>query len=538
MRHTTFISRETSNHRKYRIILIISVILGIGICLLVKLSNSSKEVVQQAAPIATMAMDEFDTYDALSRQEFLDAEIETAPSEVDSKEPEDPFLIRGRVKKNQTLFVAMKSHELDLSDVHQVIAAMQQVVDFKRTKPGDSYEIHLDQNRRVVKFVYEISPEDISIAEREGQNFVAHKVDVNKRVEEKLLSGTLTTSLYDAFTMLGESGELSGRFMQLFKYDIDFGTSSQQGDKFEVLVEKITLNGAFYQYGRLYAATYESRALNKNLTAYYYENPKDSSLAGYYDQNAKALKRSFLKIPVIGCKMTSPYNLKRMHPILKRVRPHYGIDWAGPTGTKIMSFSDGVVTYADWKGGNGNLLVIEHPHGYTSLYAHLQGFAKGVKKGAQVKQGQVVAYLGNTGISTGPHLHFGVKKDGKYIDPLSVDTTYAFSLTGRDLTAFNLQKKAYAQKMHTSDIQIASITHPTETRGVKKSPSSPDNFKDTVESTFSDVDVVIDSMQPQTETILERIGNSSVDNANVEKMVEEPDDSVNQNEKSVLEVES
>ncbi len=484
MRHTTFISRESSNHRKYRIILFISVLLVISLVVWFKLSGSNPETVHQAAPIATLAMDEHETYDELSRQEFLDAEIDMVSAEIDNKEPEDPYLIRGRVKKKQTLFVAMKSHDLELSDIHQVIAAMQQVVDFKRTKPGDQYEIHLDQNRRVVKFVYEISPEDISIAERDGQNFVAHKVDVNKHVEEKLLSGTLSTSLYDAFTMLGESGELAGRFMQLFKYDIDFGTSSQQGDKFEVLVEKITLNGSFYRYGRLYAATYESRALNKLLTAYYYESPKDPSLSGYYDQSGKALKRSFLKIPVIGCKMTSPYNLKRFHPILKRIRPHYGIDWAGPTGTKIMSFSDGVVTYADWKGGNGNLLVIEHPHGYTSLYAHLQGFAKGVKKGTQVKQGQVVAYLGNTGISTGPHLHFGVKKDGKYIDPLSVDTTYAFSLTGRDLSAFNLQKKAYAQKMQSNDVQVASVTRPSEPNGVKYSPSSEDNFGNAVENVY------------------------------------------------------
>ena len=437
MRHKTIISRESSNHHKRTIIVTTIIVLAV-VALIIGL-NSGKEggSVEQAKPIETLVMQEFDETDELSRQEFFDQEVEEQATDAGGGEPDDPYLIRGRVKKKQTLFAALKGHALELSDIHQVIAAMQTVVDFKRTKPGDKYEVFLDQNRRIVKFVYEISPEDISVAERDGQAYVAYKVDVNMRVEEKHLQGVLETSLYDAFTSLGESGELSGLFMQLFKYDIDFGTSSQAGDRFEVLVEKVTLNGKFYRYGRLYAASYESRALGRTLSAYYYESPKDETLNGYYDQNGRALKRSFLKVPVVGCKMTSPYNLKRMHPILKRVRPHYGIDWAGPTGTKVMSFGDGVVSFADWKGGNGNLLVIEHPRGYTSIYAHLQGFAKGVKKGARVKQGQVVAYLGNTGISTGPHLHFGVKKDGKYIDPFSVDTTHAFTLTGKDIVAFN-----------------------------------------------------------------------------------------------------
>ena len=143
--------------------------------------------------------------------------------------------------------------------------------------------------------------------------------------------------------------------------------------------------------------------------------------------------------------MTSPYNLKRMHPILHRIRPHYGIDWAGPTGTKVMAFGDGVVTFAGWKGANGNLLVIEHPHGYTSLYAHLYAFAPGIKKGTRVKLGQFGAMLGNTGNSTGPHLHFAVKKNGNYIDPNSVETTHAFSMTGREFSAFTAKRNQYRE---------------------------------------------------------------------------------------------
>ncbi len=398
----------------------------------------------------TIALQEWAEFSELTRQTMDVDSTPAAPSD-DSKEEinEDPFLIKGKIKRNQTIFIALKNHGLDVSDIHQVIDAMQKVVDFKKTRPGDTYEVHLDVDRRILKFVYAISPEDISIAQRDGNNYIAQKVDVHKRIERKHVEGILTSSLYQSFVDLGESGELASHFMQLFKYDLDFGTDSQKGDKFSLIVEKITLNGKFYRYGKVWAATYESTSRQKTFEAFYYDTP-DPDFAGYYDAAGRALKRTFLKTPIVGCPMTSPYNLKRLHPILKRVRPHYGIDWACPTGTPIMSFADGVVTFAGWKGGNGNLLVIEHAHGYTSLYAHLHNFARGIKKGTRVRQGQVVATLGNTGISTGPHLHFSVKKNGKYIDPAAIDTRYAITLTGTRLNTFNASRDALRLAMTES----------------------------------------------------------------------------------------
>ena len=388
----------------------------------------------------SLGMQEWAEMSELTRQslESDDATDELVPQDDSEK---DPFLIRSKIHRNQTLFVALKNHGLDPGDIQQVIASMENVVDFKKTKPGDKYEVHIDVDKRILKFVYEISPEDISISERQGNTYVAQKLDVHKRVERILVKGEVSSSLYQTFIDYGEKGELASNFMRLFKYDIDFSTDSQRGDEFSILVDKVTLNGEFYRYDRVWAATYDSFARGKRLEAYYFDSP-DPDFAGYYDGEGRALKRSFLKTPLVGCRVTSPFNLKRMHPILKRVRPHYGIDYGCPTGTPVMAFADGVVTFADWKGGNGNLLVIEHAHGYVSLYAHLYGFAVGIKKGAHVKQGQVVAKLGNTGISTGPHLHFAVKQNGKYIDPASIDTDHAFTLNGSKLQAFNASRNA------------------------------------------------------------------------------------------------
>lgn len=417
---------------------------GVGVLLLAVIAfvvfhgeEDLNVVTGRALDMETFGAQEWPENIPLSRQTLESDDVSKSPDMPDSEsEPvDDLFLIRGRVTRNQTLFVALKNHGLDIDDVQQVLASLEGVVDFKKSRPGDRYEVHLDVDRRILKFVYESSPEDISVSVREGNVFVGQKVAILREVVQKRLSGVVTDTLYQAFVNLGESGELASHFMQLFKYDMDFSTGTQRGDEFTMLVEKVYLNGQFYKYGRVWAATYETVS-GRRLEAYYFDAPEED-YKGYYDDEGRALKRTFLKTPVVGCPLTSPYNLKRMHPILKRVRPHYGMDWACPTGTPIMSFGDGTVTFADWKGGNGNLLVIEHPNGYTSLYAHLYAFGRGIKKGVRVHQGQVVGLVGNTGISTGPHLHFGLKLHGKYIDPSSVDTRRAYTLSGSRLSAFH-----------------------------------------------------------------------------------------------------
>ncbi len=409
-------------------------------------SNDEDDYLAELDPIdiESISIKEWDQLAELTRQSMEDDVSDGIPDMTEEKNT-DPFLIRGKIKRNQTLFVALKNNGLDVSDIHQVIDSMQNVVDFKKSKPGDRYEVHLDVDHRILKFIYEISPEDISISERTGNEYSAHKVDVHKRVERRYVTGEVTSSLYQSFIDLGESGELASHFMRLFKYDIDFGMSSQRGDSFSVLVDRVTLNGEFYRYGRVWAATYTSGARGRTLEAFYYDS--DSEFAGYYNAEGQALKKNYLKTPVVGCPVSSPFDPKRFHPVLKRIRPHNGIDWACPTGTPIMAFADGIVTFADKKGGNGNLLVIEHAHGYISLYAHLYGFATGIQKGSKVKQGQIVAMVGNTGISTGPHLHFAVKLNGKYLDPSKIDTSYSISLTGNHLRTFIQSRDSFRQAM-------------------------------------------------------------------------------------------
>ncbi|MBQ8035382.1 MAG: hypothetical protein IJ268_00150, partial [Proteobacteria bacterium] len=200
------------------IALIITAITVYALC-----RNNEYDRISEAEPIsmAELGMQEWSDLEALTRQsldnDLFDDLPDTIPDETNTNT--DPFLIKGKISRNQTLFVALKNHGLDVADIHQVITAMQDVVDFKRTKPGDTYEVHLDVDKRILKFVYQISPEDISIAERKDNAFVAHKVDMHKKTERIFVRGLLTNSLYQSFRELGESGELASHFMQLFKYD-------------------------------------------------------------------------------------------------------------------------------------------------------------------------------------------------------------------------------------------------------------------------------------------------------------------------------
>lgn len=224
--------------------------------------------------------------------------------------------------------------------------------------------------------------------------------------------------------------------MDLFAFDFDFGADTRQGDRFKLLVEKVFLDGEFYKYGRIVAAEYASSARETSYYAYYFDAVSDDEDDGeYYDGEGYSLRRTWLMNPVRNARFTSPFG-PRFHPILKRWRPHNGVDWAAPTGTPVMASADGVVEFAGWKGGNGNLVVIRHNDTYQSYYAHLHRFRRGLKKGQEVEQQDVIGYVGNTGLSTAPHLHYGVKKNGDWVDPLQIDTSRGEQLPRRHLSAF------------------------------------------------------------------------------------------------------
>lgn len=187
----------------------------------------------------------------------------------------------------------------------------------------------------------------------------------------------------------------------------------RKGDWFKILIEGLYLEGKFKLYGKIIFAEFYN---NGNLFKAYYFKDEDS----YFDENGKSRVKQFLRTPMNFKRISSKFSLKRYHPILKIFRPHYGIDFVAPLGTLVSAIGDGVVAFAGYKGSYGNLVIIEHKNNFTSYYGHLNKFAKNIKKGIFVKQGDVIGYVGSTGLATGPHLHFELHKAGILINPFKL----------------------------------------------------------------------------------------------------------------------
>lgn len=337
--------------------------------------------------------------------------------------------VRGVLQKNQSVFVALQERNLTPQAIHAVVSATGEKFEFRRSRPGDEWFAQVDGEGNITRFRYQTSPEDIweTTRTRDG-DYVCEKVEVPVDTREEVIAGTVNSSLWQAMIEQGEDGSLIYRFADIFAYTVDFNTETRPGDRFAMVFEKVYLDGKFLRYGRILAGMYAGRG-GVNYGFYYASD--DGETAGYYDPEGENLQRQFLKSPLASVRVTSTYG-KRYHPVLKRMRMHNGIDYGAPIGTPIRSVADGTVTFAGWKGANGKLIAIKHANGYRTYYAHLHKISKGIRPGKRVTKKTIIGQVGNTGRSTGPHLHFGMKRHGKYVNPRKVDFARGEPLQGEE----------------------------------------------------------------------------------------------------------
>jgi murein DD-endopeptidase MepM/ murein hydrolase activator NlpD len=230
------------------------------------------------------------------------------------------------------------------------------------------------------------------------------------------LEGTITSSLFGAVEDAGADPDLAVRVAEVFQWDIDFLRDLRRGDRFVVLASRETVDGEFYRWGTIYAARFVNGG--RTLDAFVY--PDDEGRLGYYDGRGSPLRKQFLRSPLRFSRVTSRFSMRRYHPVLQRSMPHYGVDYGAPVGTPVMATADGVVTLAGRNGGAGNMVTLRHPNGYETSYLHLSRYGPGVRRGTRVAQGQVVGYVGSSGLSTGPHLDYRVKLNGRWVNPLTL----------------------------------------------------------------------------------------------------------------------
>jgi murein DD-endopeptidase MepM/ murein hydrolase activator NlpD len=237
-------------------------------------------------------------------------------------------------------------------------------------------------------------------------------------VDTKLVRvcGDVKTSLFDAMAEAGENSDLALQLADVFCHQVDFVNDVQEGDSFEVIVEKRYLEGNFRGYGDIVAARFHNDGIM--FEAFRFED--EDGVGHYYAADGSSLETQFLKAPLNFTRISSRYSLSRRHPVFGKVRPHEGVDYAAPRGTPVKALGEGEVTFVGWKPGYGRSVAIKHNGGVDTHYAHLARYAKALKRGDKVEQGQVIGYVGASGTATGPHLDFRVRKNGRYIDPLKL----------------------------------------------------------------------------------------------------------------------
>ncbi|VAX31700.1 Peptidase, M23/M37 family [hydrothermal vent metagenome] len=350
----------------------------------------------------------------------------TSPSGIDLlpqtptpiiSEPE-PIVKEHRLKKGDTLSRVLSHLGVSHQEIYDITTASKKVYNLKKIHPGQTIAVTFDANaQQVAHFSYEIDPlHSLEIAHNEGQ-FVAEKkaAQLEKSIERR--SGVITDTLYDSAKRFGVPPEIILDLSDIFAWDIDFGNEIRVDDRFKLVYEVFKKDGQIVKTGRVLAAQMTSR--RKTYQAYYFE--AEGTRGDYYNAEGRSLRKAFMKSPLRYRYISSGYATRRLHPVLKVNRPHLGIDFAAKRGTPVRAAGDGVISFVGNNGGYGKSIIIKHKNGYKTLYGHLSAFARGIKKGKRVKQEDFIGRVGSTGLSTGPHLHYTLYKNGKAINPRKAD---------------------------------------------------------------------------------------------------------------------
>lgn len=350
-----------------------------------------------------------------------------------------PFL--GVIEPGDTAGVLLQQW-LGASEIHKLVEATKDVYPLGRVRAGQPYAAHCE-NSELCRFEYEIDDDKRLVITRqveEGKSAWSAKVEeIEYDVRLTLVEGCITSSLFETMSALGESPALAVRLAEVFAWEINFIRDIQPQDTFRALVEKRYRDGEFKGYGKMPLAEFTNQ--KKNFEGYLFTDSFGNP--SYFNAEGESLKRAFLKAPLAFTRISSRFNLRRMHPILKTVRAHPAVDYAAPKGTPVKAIGGGTVHFRGWGKGAGNYIVLKHANGYESMYLHLNNFAKNLKKGGRVRQGEVIGYVGSTGYSTGPHLDFRMKKNGQFLNPEKVLSPRDESVPKKSLQAFKEERDTW-----------------------------------------------------------------------------------------------
>lgn len=353
-------------------------------------------------------------------------------------------LIFERANINHDVLVKVIEGSGDASDLQKIYPG--RIVKFGKTKDGELHSVELEK-----------SGLESLIVEKEDNDYVGRSIFYEPEVRQKYAGGKIKSSLFKAGKDSGLSTRLIMDLASIFAWDIDFAKDIHKGDSFHIIYEELYRNGKKVGTGDILSASFKNGKTTHEAVLY---TSEDGS-SDYYTPDGKSLRKAFLRSPVDFARISSHFDLQRRHPILHTIRAHKGTDYAAAPGTPIKASGDGKIIRASTYGGYGNTVVIQHGGKTTTLYAHMKGFALGIYAGKRIKQGDIIGYIGSSGLATGPHLHYEFRVDGSPKDPVNVDLADANPIPRSEIDRFKLQTQPIMMALETrangSTQSIASI---------------------------------------------------------------------------------
>lgn len=383
-----------------------------------------------------------------------------AVPEGDEAADEQGRWIDGEVGKGDSLGRILNRQGFDAQQTAEVIRALNPHMDFRAIRAGQTYRLHVRDDGTLDEFEFDLSKVEKARAVREADGTLkgsSEKAETEIRVDA--VGGTIHSSLYGAIKHAGEGTKLVSFMVDVFAYDLDFYNDQHPGDQFRMLVEKEYLHGDLLRYRHVQAAEYSGKA--GTFRAFYWKS-HDGKVHGYFDEKGQNIAKTFLKTPLKYARVSSRFDRHRMHPILHRVRAHLGVDYAAATGTPVWAAADGRIVARGPAGGAGNRITIDHGNGLQTVYMHLSRFRKGQHVGSHVRQKTVIGYVGATGLATGAHLHFSVKKNGHYVDPMKMKMARRAGIPRAYRGAFNRDVKVLKARLDAISTKSAGAEPPDD----------------------------------------------------------------------------
>ncbi|RCS56774.1 M23 family metallopeptidase [Parvibium lacunae] len=376
-----------------------------------------------------------------------------------------PFIQEETIRRGDTLASLLWRLGVRDPDAESFIKRDTIARNLLQLRPGRSVQAHTDSNGLLQKLRYFHTPaaadarqEGAGAASRlleierlgQGNLWQAKEVEIQNERRVEMRRADIRSSLFAATDAANIPDGIATQLAELFSGEIDFHKDLRRGDHFRVLYEAFYQQGDFVRAGRILAAEFNNGG--KTIQAFWFAEPGERGQTGthgaYYTAEGRSLKRQFLRSPLEFSRVTSGFTSARFHPILQTWRAHKGVDYAAPVGTPIRAVADGVVETAGVKGGYGNVLILKHGGQYSTVYAHLNSFARGLRKGAKVRQGDLIGYVGQTGWATGPHLHYEFRVNDEPRNPLAIALPQAQPLLGMRLLNFQQQARGQQQQLN------------------------------------------------------------------------------------------